>query len=1011
MSRTSVLVGAALALVLGLSAPAHGQIGVRVLLGVTDEVATPWDGSVSADGATITRLDPWRFGKEDEIQNDGSWKISTRPVMSFFHLVLRQTPPVGDNGVVVWLSEDNPNVEVKVKTAQGNFAFRLADIPYGKSLYELGGRVEVERVPANSQLTNTPDEEDYPSTALGANGEIWLAYLQFRHNPDHNKLRAPLTEPIKDFSPYSAPTGGEQVLVKHFADNTWSDPIAVTAPGGDLYRPAIAVDGKGKVWVFWSENHDHKGIYELRARVLENGTPQAATVISRGAGSDVFVVAATDSQGRVWAAWQGWRNGKAAIFAATQQGNDFSKPETVSNSSADEWNPAIATDHSGRVTVAWDSYRNGSYDVYARTADSPGSWGQEIPVAATARYEAYPSIAYDPQGRLWIAYEEGSEGWGKDFGAATSAGVPLYWARAVRLVGLDPSGRLVDPGADPAAVLPGIGGFRSDVFQGTQGDQTGWEKPDPDLWTRRGANLHIFPTGNPRNSLPRLQVDASGRIWLAFRTNGPTMWGPLGTSWTEYVTSFDGQKWVKPIFLFRSDNILDNRPALVSRTSGDLVVIESSDSRREVQRLLKLGWDLKQLMGYGYPDPFNNDLYANVISLPPAAAPVAGRDLGTPPAPTVISTAASEQADDSAVRNYRFSSGKDGLRIVRGEFHRHSEISMDGGLDGSLLDQWRYIIDVAQLDWVGCCDHDNGGGREYSWWTTQKLTDIFYTPGKFAPLFNYERSVQYPEGHRNVVFAQRGVRPLPRLPISDENATGHAPDTQSFYAYLKKYNGVTSSHTSATDMGTDWRDNDPSVEPVVEIYQGMRQNYEMPDAPRANTAKDSIGGWRPKGFVSDALMKGYILGFQASSDHISTHQSYGNVLVTADTREAIIDALQKRHVYASTDNIIADVRSGSHIMGDVFITDKPPELSVKLVGSSPFAKVVIVKDNQYVYTTQPGTKTVEFRWRDYAPEPGKRSYYYVRGEQQNGELVWASPFWITYTGRPLNASGAANSTK
>jgi hypothetical protein len=154
-------------------------------------------------------------------------------------------------------------------------------------------------------------------------------------------------------------------------------------------------------------------------------------------------------------------------------------------------------------------------------------------------------------------------------------------------------------------------------------------------------------------------------------------------------------------------------------------------------------------------------------------------------------------------------------------------------------------------------------------------------------------------------------------------------------------------------------------------------------------------------------LKGYILGFQASSDHISTHQSYANVLVANDTREALIEALKKRHTYASTDNIIADVRSGSHLMGDVFITDKPPELSVKLIGSSPFAKVVIVKDNQYVYTSQPGTKTVEFRWRDYAPEPGKRSYYYVRGEQQNGELVWVSPMWITYTGQPLNGTGAA----
>ena len=73
------------------------------------------------------------------------------------------------------------------------------------------------------------------------------------------------------------------------------------------------------------------------------------------------------------------------------------------------------------------------------------------------------------------------------------------------------------------------------------------------------------------------------------------------------------------------------------------------------------------------------------------------------------------------LRGYR----KGNLRIVRGEFHRHSEISMDGGNDGSILDQWRYAIDTAAMDWVGCCDHDNGGGREYTWWITQKLTDSF----------------------------------------------------------------------------------------------------------------------------------------------------------------------------------------------------------------------------------------------------------------------------------------------
>jgi hypothetical protein len=653
------VVVAFIAVAFWLSLPASAQMGVRVLLGVSDETSVNWDGSVTADGAHITRLDPWRFGKEDELIPDNSWKLSTRPVLSFLHLVFKLTPPVGDNGVIVWLSDDNPNAEVKVKTKQGNFAFRLSDLPYGKFLYELGGRAAIDRVPANWQLTNTPDEEDYPAAAAGPNGEIWLAYLQFRHNPDHDKLRAPLTEPTKDFAQFSASTGGDQVIVKHFVDNKWSDPIAVTASGGDLYRPAIALDGKARAWVFWSDNRDKKGVYELRARLLNNGEPEKELVISKAAGSDVFAAAATDAQGRVWVAWQGWRNGKAAIFAARQQGDGFSAPQAVSISSANEWNPAIAADSRGRVTVAWDSYRNGSYDVYARTATANDTWESEIPVAATARYEAYPSIAYDPQGRLWIAYEEGAEGWGKDWGAHISTGVPLYDARAIRLVGLDASGRLIDPGVDPGVVLPGIAAIRSDATTGKQANNTGWENPDPDLWKRRTPNAHPFPGANPRNSLPRLSADASGRLWLAFRSNAPAVWGPLGTSWTEYVASFDGQQWINPIFLFRSDNILDNRPALVSRGPGDLVVIESSDSRREAQILLKRGWELKDLMGYGGADPFNNDLYANVIALPPAPAPITGRDRGAPPEATVVATTDSERANDKAVRDYRVTLGRD----------------------------------------------------------------------------------------------------------------------------------------------------------------------------------------------------------------------------------------------------------------------------------------------------------------------------------------------------------------
>jgi hypothetical protein len=269
------------------------------------------------------------------------------------------------------------------------------------------------------------------------------------------------------------------------------------------------------------------------------------------------------------------------------------------------------------------------------------------------------------------------------------------------------------------------------------------------------------------------------------------------------------------------------------------------------------------------------------------------------------------------------------------------------------------------------------------------------------------------------MFAYRGVRSLPRLPISSPDEFAPAPDTNLLYKYLHYFNGICASHTSATDMGTDWRNHDPEVEPFVEIYQGDRNNYERPDSPRSavteaklkqsTPAKESIGGWRPKGFVNLALLKGYRLAFQSSSDHISTHLSYCNVLVTEPTRAGIVDAIRKRRVYGATDNIIADVRcrvgDTEHFMGEEFTTTEAPTINVRLIGAGKIAKVTIIKDDKEVFVSQPNQQDVQFQWTDPNPTFGKTSYYYVRGEQEPdmegataGELVWASPMWILVQG-------------
>jgi len=332
--------------------------------------------------------------------------------------------------------------------------------------------------------------------------------------------------------------------------------------------------------------------------------------------------------------------------------------------------------------------------------------------------------------------------------------------------------------------------------------------------------------------------------------------------------------------------------------------------------------------------------------------------------------------------------------LLRGDFHRHTELSFDGRNDGPLVDGYRYAIDAAGLGWIGCCDHDNGSAREYSWWTTQKFTDAYALGSRFVPMYYYERSVAFPEGHRNVLFAMRGIRPLPRLPISSTTSTAPAPDTNMLYAYLHAFGGIAASHTSATDQGTDWRNNDPQVEPFVEIYQGDRQNYEMPGAPRSNSSSDSISGYEAAGYVSNALGMGYRLGFEASSDHVSTHISYTNLWVKAPTRAAILDAMQNRRMYGSTDDIVADFRSGTHFMGEVFSTPSPPVFSVRLFGTAAFQNVSIIKDGNVVYSTS-GDRVMSFSWQDPATIKGKTSYYYVRGLQTDGQVVWVSPMWVT----------------
>jgi hypothetical protein len=262
-------------------------------------------------------------------------------------------------------------------------------------------------------------------------------------------------------------------------------------------------------------------------------------------------------------------------------------------------------------------------------------------------------------------------------------------------------------------------------------------------------------------------------------------------------------------------------------------------------------------------------------------------------------------------------------------------------------------------------------------------------PGRFAPLYSYERSLPFPNGHRNVLMADRG-RPV--LPIGEAEVRG-AEGAGKLYAYLRQFRGITSSHTSATGAGTDWRDSDALLEPVVEIYQGYRTNYEGPTAPRA--ARDAEASRFAAGFVWNAWAKGIKLGVQSSSDHVSTHISYAAFYVDRIDRRAILAAAQARRAYAATDNLILETRIGSRFMGDIFPADRPQPLHVSVEGTGELAVVDVIKNNQVVYAAPVSGRQARFTWTDNGTSPGE-SYYYIRVQQRDGQLGWSSPIWVTY---------------
>ena len=796
-------------------------------------------------------------------------------------------------------------------------------------------------LPAQAVEVSDGDEHaDWPSAAFAPDGDLWVAWSAYDGK------------------------GADTIRARRRSGSDWEDAVTVSPRVGDYLKTALAVQPSGRVWIAWAAQVD--GNFDLYARSWHEGRWDPVARLTTDPQPDIHHRLVADSKGLLHLVWQSFRTGDANIYLKTFDGRRWSADIAVTTHESNDWEPAVALDLQDRLFIAYDTYRHGDYDVYLRVFED-GELSPEHAIANTPNFEARASVAVDHEGRAWIAWDDQGPKWALDMPSWTRGSKRGDWGEPPPWSAENSVGRLVSLRYSQKIGVA--------VFAGGQ------------RWAPAGSLEDAMSEEFALSyEIPQIAVDSTGtprlflRRWVPRNDAGGMKERP--GAWNVHAMTYRSDGWSAPERLESSAGSNDQRVSAAIDADGRMWIAYPADDR----------WRP------GGPVIQRDDRPIGKIRLTSIDSAGPSRPVLNP----VEQTAAARPFERTAWtdRRHTIAAGEKRYQLFWGDLHRHTEISMDGGFDGTLWDMYRYALDAAELDFIASTDHFYGGDgamgrpedRSYDWWRTQKLADAFHVRGRFAPLFGYERSIRWPYGHRNVINLRRGTttvsRTFPRERESEEFP--REPDELRLWEELRGQDAISIPHTIAAGGGTNFSYNDPAMEPLLEIYQGCRMSYEAAGSPRVNSAQRYADG-----FARSALDRGYKIGFIASSDHRSTHISYAAVYADEPTREGIFRALQQRHAYAATDNIVIDLRVGDAIMGDSIRTRQIPEVQVTVSGTGPIHDIQIIKDNSYVYSVRPAVRKASFTFRDADANPGE-SYYYVRIRQEDGQMAWASPIWVEY---------------
>ncbi|MHC4443293.1 MAG: DUF3604 domain-containing protein [Planctomycetota bacterium] len=640
---------------------------------------------------------------------------------------------------------------------------------------------------------------------------------------------------------------------------------------------------------------------------------------------------------RAWLVWESNGGGGRGIYACIVDSNSESKPQRISCSEYNSYNPDIVALANGDLFVAWDSIHKDSADIYGAWHKG-GKWQDEMRVTSGKRIERHPALA-SKGNELWLAWQAQSF---LEFRLDNASEQRIAVARL-----------------DGNNLLAPLGLFEH-VSKGEK---------------KRKKFIE-------RVLRPRLAFDRQGRLWLTVRSSTKR------EGWQPVAYCYGVDKWSEPQIILQQigrwhpvklalgggtlcaavqyddldrpgqhRGIADDFKSGIKILSLENSGISSGDLQTEPLNMPETDFCLKEKIeqcNAGFPRQSWNhkgkglQLFFGTLHNHTDLS-ICGRTFN-PPGHDVFANARDiERQDFCALTDHGFNFDNP-LWAYNGEQTRNNH------------DPGRFLAFLG-LEWTSKDNPPAVPGE----------------PNRY--------------GHRNLIYLDSYFdRYYDAMDgdITPFDLWRQLREAKAEYVCIP-HQLADWQHKGKGNPPTDWNYVNEKLQPVAEIHQA-RGSYEYLGCPRQSRTATPFKGY----YLQDAWAKGIIIGVIASPDHGG---GLGKAGVWAEdfTRESIFRAIQGRHTFGtSAPKMSLWFSAGDAVMGDkVKRSVGPVTFLVHGLAKQEINEVVIFCNNEIVHRIEPGAEKFEFHWTDQSSPDEDLLWYYARFQTVDEHVAWSSPIWYT----------------